>query len=147
MAQNYLLIKSLHIISVIAWMAGMLYLPRLFVYHVSAVPGAELDQTLKIMERRLLRFIINPAMILSLIFGVILVYITKVWNAQISGYWFHAKVGLLVFMFVAHGFMARYRKDFERGQNKHSVRFYKILNEIPTLLMILIIFLAVMKPF
>ncbi len=147
MAQYYLIIESLHIISVIAWMAGMLYLPRLFVYHVDAKLGGELDETLKIMERRLLRFIINPAMILALIFGLILAYITQAWKVEANGYWFHAKSTLLLFMFATHGLMARCRRKFANGQNKMSKRFYKILNEIPTLLMIGIVFLVVMKPF
>lgn len=147
MAEYYLVIKSLHLISVISWMAGMLYLPRLFVYHVEAKPGGELDEALKIMERRLLRFIINPAMILSLVFGGMLIHITKALDSSVSGYWFHAKITLLILLFATHGVMARYRKDFAKGKNKHSKRFYKILNEIPTILMIAIIFLVVMKPF
>ncbi len=147
MTEYYLLIKSLHIISLIAWMAGMLYLPRLYVYHVDAKQGGELDETLKIMERRLLRLIINPAMIATLIFGILLIYITKTLDSSINGHWFHAKVGLLILMFAAHGMMARYRKAFLRGENKHSKRFYKILNEVPTVLMIAIVLLAVMKPF
>lgn len=147
MHQYYLVIESLHIIAVIAWMAGMLYLPRLYVYHVDARPGGELDETLKIMERRLLRLIINPAMILSLIFGLLLVHITQSWKADVSGYWFHAKSFMLILMFTCHGFLARYRKAFERGTNKHSKRFFKILNEVPTILMIAIVFLVVVKPF
>lgn len=147
MEQYYLLIKSLHLIAVIAWMAGLLYLPRLFVYHVAARPGGELDETLKIMERRLLRFIINPAMILSLILGIILLSITKAWKPEVSGYWFHAKAGLLVLLLASHGFMAGCRKKFAKGENKHSKRFYKVLNEVPTLLMIAIVIIVVMKPF
>lgn len=147
MSQHYLLVEALHVISVIAWMAGMLYLPRLFVYHVDAIPGGELDETLKVMERRLLRFIINPAMISSLVFGLLLVHITRAWDSSSTGYWFHAKVSLLFLMFASHGFMARYRKAFAKGENKHSKRFYKILNEVPTVLMIGIIFLVIMKPF
>jgi putative membrane protein len=147
MHQYYLVIEALHVIAVIAWMAGMLYLPRLYVYHVDARPGGELDETLKIMERRLLRLIINPAMIISLILGLMLVHITGAWKSEISGYWFHAKSGLLFLMFAFHGFLARYRKVFARGQNKHSRRFYKILNEVPTLLMIGIVFLVIVKPF
>ncbi|MCE3231857.1 MAG: coproporphyrinogen oxidase [Rickettsiaceae bacterium] len=142
--ENYLLIKSLHLISIIAWMAGMLYLPRLYVYHTSAKSGGELDETLKIMERRLLRFIINPAMILTIIFGIILVTIV---GKEGLGGWFHAKFLLVIVMFAVHGMLAKYRKDFEKGQNKHSAKFYRILNEVPTVLLIIIVFLAVMKPF
>jgi putative membrane protein len=125
-------------------MAGMLYLPRLYVYHVDAKKGGELDETLKIMERRLLRFIINPAMIFTLIFGILL--IMSVGKEGLGG-WFHAKALLLVAMFLVHGLLARYRRYFAKGENKHSVKFYKILNEVPTVLMIAIVFLAVMKPF
>lgn len=147
MAEHYLLIKSLHLIAVMSWMAGMLYLPRLFVYHVDAIPGGELDKSLQIMERRLLRFIINPAMILSLILGLMLAHIAQVFKPEVAGYWFHAKAALLVLLFALHGIMARCRKKFAKGENKHSKRFYKILNEVPTVLMIAIIFLVVMKPF
>lgn len=147
MSEYYLVVKSLHVISVIAWMAGMLYLPRLFVYHVNAIPGGELDEALKIMEHRLLRFIINPAMIFSLIFGLMLAHITQAWKPEVTGHWFHAKVGLLVLMFACHGLLSRYRKDFVKGKNKHSKKFYKILNEVPTFLMVGIVFLVVVKPF
>ena len=141
---DYLLLKSLHIISVIAWMAGMLYLPRLFVYHVDAKPGGELDEKLKIMEHRLLRYIINPSMIAATIFGILLIYIIS-WDNM--GPWFHAKATLLFFMFGVHGLLSRYRKAFARGENKHSAKFFRILNEVPTILMIGIVILAVMKPF
>jgi putative membrane protein len=142
--EHYLLIKSLHLISMISWMAGMLYLPRLYVYHTSAIPGGELDKTLQTMERRLLRFIINPAMILTVIFGIILITII---GAEGLGGWFHVKFLLVIALFGVHGMLSKYRKDFERGQNKHSAKFYKILNEVPTVLMIIIVILAVMKPF
>ena len=144
MEEYYLLIKSLHIISLISWMAGMLYLPRLFVYHVAAKKGEELDETLKIMEHRLLRYIINPAMIITLIFGIMLVYIV---GADNLGGWFHAKAFLLLLMFFMHGLLARYRKAFAKGENKQTAKFFRILNEVPTILMIVIVILAVMKPF
>lgn len=144
MTDYYLLLKALHIIAVMSWMAGMLYLPRLFVYHVDAIPGGELDEKLKIMERRLLRFIINPAMIVSFLLGVGLIFIVGFDNL---GKWFHLKATLLFFMFGVHGVMARCRRKFAKGENKHSARFYKILNEVPTVLMIGIVLLAVMKPF
>jgi putative membrane protein len=144
MEEYYLLIKALHIISFISWMAGMLYIPRLFVYHVAAEKGGELDETLKIMEHRLLRYIINPAMIATLFFGIILVYILGMDNL---GGWFHLKSLLLFIMFIVHGLIAIYRKDFSKGENKHSAKFFRILNEVPTILMILIVILAVIKPF
>jgi len=144
LAEHYLLIKSLHLIALIAWMAGMLYLPRLYVYHVDAKPGGELDETLKIMEHRLLRYIINPAMIFTLIFGLML---TMIIGKEGMGGWFSMKIVLLVFMFACHGMFAGYRKRFARGENKHSAKFYRILNEVPTVLMVAIVLLAVMKPF
>lgn len=144
MADHYLLIKSLHLIAVISWMAGMLYLPRLYVYHVDAKPGGELDEKLKIMESRLLRFIINPAMIASLILGVMLAGILG--KEGLTG-WFSIKTVLLILLFGCHGMLARYRRHFAKGENKHSAKFYRILNEVPTVLMIAIVIIAVMKPF
>lgn len=138
----YLIIKSLHIISVIAWMAGMFYLPRLFVYHTGAQKGGELDETLKIMERKLLRIIINPAMILTFIFGFWLIY-----YIGFSGGWLHAKIFLVLVLAGFHGFLAKCRKDFEKGENKRTEKFYRIINEVPTLLAIIIVFLVVLKPF
>ena len=146
LSQYYLWIKAFHVIAVVAWMAGMLYLPRLFVYHCQAKKGSELSEKLKIMEKRLLRIIINPAMIVSLILGILLIIITKA-GAPGELKWFHAKIGLLVAMFAIHGMLARSRKDFERDKNTRSEKFYRIFNEVPTLLMILIIILAVVKPF
>ncbi len=144
MADHYLLIKALHLIAVISWMAGMLYLPRLYVYHVDAKPGGELDEKLKIMEHRLLRYIINPAMIASFVLGVMLAMIL---GKEGLGGWFTVKSGLLFFMFGCHGMLSRYRRQFAKGENKHSAKFYRILNEVPTVLMIGIVILAVMKPF
>lgn len=141
--QPYLWFKWLHLISMISWMAAMFYLPRLYVYHTRAKTGSELDETLKIMERRLLRIICNPAMILTFIFGIALAHYID-WQA--SG-WFHAKLFLLFLLSTFHGFCARWRKQFERGENKHSEKFYRIANEVPTILMLAIVFLAVLKPF
>jgi len=145
MNEPYLWVKALHIISVISWMAGMLYLPRLFVYHVDAKPGGELSETLKIMERRLLRFIINPAMIATWIFGIWLVTILG-WEALKHEGWFHAKFTLVLLLSGYHGFLARWRKQFERGTNTHSAKFYRVMNEVPTLLMIGIVILVVVRP-
>ena len=133
-------------IAVIAWMAGMLYLPRLYVYHVDAKIGGELDERLKVMERRLLRAIINPAMIVSFLLGILLIFITKA-GMPGNGGWFHAMALLLVGMFVVHGMLARHRKAFEKGINKKSATYYRVLNEVPTVLMIGIVILAVVKPF
>jgi putative membrane protein len=136
-------VKALHIIAVIAWMAGMLYLPRLFVYHCDVEPGSAQSETFKIMERRLLRAIINPAMVATWILGL--------WLAS-SGAWFHAgwleaKLALVLLLSGLHGFLARWRRDFACGRNRHSRQFYRIVNELPTVLMIGIVILAVVKPF
>lgn len=141
---HYLWIQSLHLISVIAWMAGMLYLPRLYVYHASAVKGSELSETFKVMERRLLRFIMNPAMIATYLFGILMIAANP---AVMSGGWIHVKLFLVVAMSGVHGFYGICRKKFERDENVHSPKFYRVWNEVPTVLMIVIVILAVVKPF
>ncbi|MCE2993507.1 MAG: protoporphyrinogen oxidase HemJ [Alphaproteobacteria bacterium] len=140
----YLFFKSLHTISFVAWMAGMFYLPRLYVYHCRAIPNGELDTTLQIMELKLLRVIINPAMILTFIFGVCLIY--QIGWASLSG-WFHAKLTLVLLLTAFHIMLSRYRKDFENKKNTHSERFFRIINEVPTIILIGIVFLAILKPF
>ena len=132
----------LHIISVISWMAGLLYLPRLFIYHVEAKRGSELSETFKTMERRLLRAIMTPAMIASWVFGLWLAYITEAFSEG----WFHGKLLLVILMSVAHMAMARWRKDFEKDNNVRSAKYFRIANEVPTLLMIVIVVLVVVKP-
>lgn len=139
----YLWLKSLHVISIIAWMAGMLYLPRLFVYHCDAAPGSAQSETFKVMERRLLKAIINPAMISSWIFGLWVAYEI---NAFSDG-WFHAKLTLVLLMSGAHGYLAGRVKVFARDENTKPAKFYRILNEVPTVLMILIVILVIGKPF
>jgi putative membrane protein len=139
----YLWIKALHVIAVIAWMAGLLYLPRLYVYHAQVEPGSEASETFKVMERRLLRAIMNPAMIVSLVLGLLLL----AQPGLFSDGWVHGKLVLLAGLFVMHGLMARWRKDFAEDRNTRSHRFYRVMNEIPTLLMIGIVLLAVVKPF
>jgi protoporphyrinogen IX oxidase len=141
---SYNTLKALHIIAVISWMAGMLYLPRLYVYHTAAKAGGELDETLKIMEKRLLRFIMAPAMIASFIFGLGLLFINPALMQEGS---MHAKILLVLLMAGCHGFLAKCRKDFAMGQNRRSQKFYRILNEVPTVLMIGIVVLVVLKPF
>ena len=136
-------IKALHIIAVIAWMAGMLYLPRLFVYHCETQPGSAESERFKVMERRLLRAIVNPAMIAAWIFGIWLAFLGDVW----SDGWFHAKLALLVAMQLVHAGFARWRRQFANDANRHSARFYRWMNEVPTLLLIGIVILAVVKPF
>jgi putative membrane protein len=141
MLYNWLL--ALHIIAVIAWMAGMLYLPRLFVYHTRAAKGSELSETFKVMERRLLRGIINPAMIAAWVLGLALAWQGDHWGEG----WFHAKVALLIGMQLIHAALAGWRRAFANDANTHSDRFYRFMNEVPTLLLIGIVILAVVKPF
>ncbi|HMN86846.1 MAG TPA: protoporphyrinogen oxidase HemJ [Bauldia sp.] len=135
--------KAFHIIAVIAWMAGMLYLPRLFVYHAAAEPGSAQSETFKVMERRLLRVIINPAMVATWVLGL--------WLAWTAGFfaspWLHAKLALVVVMAGVHGFFVRCVRDFAMDRNTRPQHFYRMINEVPTLLMIAIVILVVVKPF
>ncbi len=142
---GYLWIKAFHVIAVIAWMAGMFYLPRLFVYHCETVPGSAESERFKVMERKLLRIIINPAMIASWVFGLTLSVLPAVdaWAQP----WFHAKFALVLLMSGVHGLFARWTKDFARDANTRPARFYRMWNEAPTLLMIAIVILVVVKPF
>ncbi|MBO90108.1 MAG: TIGR00701 family protein [Rickettsiales bacterium] len=139
----YAWVLALHIISIIAWMAGLLYLPRLFVYHVDAVVGSELSETLKIMERRLFHAIMMPAMIASWFFGL---WIAVKTDAYLE-VWFHIKLALVVFLSASHLMMGKWRKDFALDQNIRSARFYRFANEVPTLLMVGIVILVIVKPF
>jgi putative membrane protein len=134
---------ALHIIAVIAWMAGMLYLPRLYVYHASATPGSELSETLKVMERRLLRLIVNPAMIAAWLLGLALATFGDQWGEG----WFHAKLALLLGMQILHAAFARWRRAFAADANRHSARFFRIVNELPTVLLVGIVLLVVLRPF
>jgi putative membrane protein len=136
-------VKAFHIIAVIAWMAGMLYLPRLFVYHCAAEPGSAQSETFKVMERRLLRAIINPAMIATWLLGLWLVWL----GGWMSAHWLHAKFALVIVMSGVHGMLSRYVRDFAADRNRHSKKFYRIINEVPTILMIAIVLLVVLKPF
>jgi protoporphyrinogen IX oxidase len=136
-------VKALHIISVIAWMAGMLYLPRLFVYHAEAARGSEASETFKVMERRLLTAIVNPSMVLVFLTGFTLVYLTGDWR---DGWW-QAKFILVLGLAGLHGYFARCVRSFAEDRNERPARFYRFLNEAPTILMIFIVVLAVVKPF
>jgi putative membrane protein len=145
MSSLYLWIKAFHVISVIAWIAGMLYLPRLFVYHCAAEKSSVQSETFKTMERRLLRGIINPAMIATWVFGFLLVVSQEGpdWREP----WLLAKIALVLVLSAMHGFYARWRKDFEADRNTRSARFYRFMNEVPTLLMICIVILVIVRPF
>jgi putative membrane protein len=137
-------LKALHIISLIAWMVAMLYLPRLFVYHATAPVGGELSETLKIMERRLSLAIMAPAMVATLLFGILMFLANP---GLFSQGWMHAKLTLLLGMFVMHGLFARWRRAFAEDRNIHGDKFYRMMNEVPTVLLIGIVILAVVKPF
>ena len=135
--------KAIHVIAVISWMAGMLYLPRLFVYHADATVGSEKSETFKIMERRLLRAIINPAMIVSWVFGLWLA-----WRGfGFSGGWLHAKISAVIALSAVHGYLSASVRRFSEDRNVKPARHWRIINEVPTVLMILIVILVIVKPF
>jgi protoporphyrinogen IX oxidase len=136
-------LKAFHIIAVIAWMAGMLYLPRLFVYHCQADVGSTQSETFKVMERRLLRAIMTPAMIVTWLLGLWLAWRGNWFAAP----WLHAKLALVIGMSALHGMYSRYVKDFAADRNRKSQKFYRIINEVPTGLMVVVVLLAVLKPF
>jgi len=140
---GYNLVKSAHIIAMVAWMAGMLYLPRLFVYHTQAEPGSSQSETFKLMERRLLRVIITPAMIATWLFGLMM----AVAGGFLTAPWLHVKLALVLVLSALHGLLSRCVKDFAADRNTRSARFYRVVNEIPTVLLVLIVLLVVLKPF
>ena len=142
-ANLYPWVKAVHVMAVIAWMAGMLYLPRLFVYHCGAEPGSVQSETFKVMERRLLRGIMTPAMIAVWVLGLWMVYA----GGWLPAGWFHGKLTLVLAMSGLHGAFARWTADFATDRNRHSDRFYRIANEVPAVLMIGIVILVVIKPF
>jgi len=139
----YLWVKAVHVIAVISWMAGMLYLPRLYVYHCDAAPGSDKSETFKVMERRLLRAIINPAMILAWILGLALAFHLDAWSEP----WFHAKFALAIILSTFHAGLSRWRRHFAADANRHTARFYRAMNEVPTVLMIGIVILVIVRPF
>jgi putative membrane protein len=142
-AEFYPWIKAAHIIAVISWMAGLLYLPRLFIYHCQAQTGSDKSQTFKIMERRLFRAIMNPAMILVWITGPMMVYFGEFWAEP----WFLVKGVFIVVLTIAHHAFGRWRKGFEVDANTRSEKFYRIANEVPAVAMVAIVILVVVKPF
>jgi putative membrane protein len=136
-------IKALHVIAIIAWMAGMLYLPRLFVYHCEAEVGSKQSETYKVIERRLLKAINNPANIVTWFAGLYLAWAGHFFSAG----WLHAKLLLVLLLSGVHGFFSRWVKDFAADRNSRSQKFYRVINEVPTVLMIGIVILVVVKPF
>jgi putative membrane protein len=137
--------KALHVISMVAWMAGMFYLPRLYVYHCDMQPGSRESERFKVMEYRLLKQIINPAMIATWVFGILLVLTPGVidWT---SGWW-HVKLTAVLLMSGFHGAMSKWRREFMEDRNKRSHRFYRIANEVPTLLLMVIVIMVIVRPF
>jgi putative membrane protein len=139
----YMWIKAAHVVAIISWMAGMLYLPRLFVYHCEAKPGSELSETLKVMEHRLLRVIINPAMALAWVLGLWLA-----WRGHfLSSGWFHAKLAFVILLSGFHGFLSASVRRFAEDANTTPMGRWRLLNEVPALLMIAIVILVIVKPF
>lgn len=147
MEDLFIWFKALHVISVIAWMAGMLYLPRLYAYHVDAEPGSKQSEDFKIMERKLLRGIINPSMIAAWVFGGLMLWIGFGAGFYEGAGWLHVKLLMVIVMTGIHGVFAKWRKTFEADQNTRSARFYKFWNEVPAVLMIIIVIMAVAEPF
>ena len=136
-------VKALHVISIICWMAGLLYLPRLMIYHMDAEVDSVQSETFKVMEHRLLKIIMGPAMMASWVFGLWLVYITSAYQTG----WFVAKFFLVIVLTATHIFQGKWVKDFAQDRRVRSAKFYRFANEGPTLLMIFIVILAVVKPF
>ncbi len=143
LGEAYLWVKALHILAVISWMAAFLYLPRLFVYHCQAEAGSKQSETFKVMERRLLRGIMTPSMIVAWATGLALMLNIEAWE----GGWFHGKALLVVILTVLHMVAARWRRAFAEDANTHSERYFRVMNEVPAVLMVGIVILVVVKPF
>jgi putative membrane protein len=141
----YFWLKSLHVISMVAWMAALFYLPRLYVYHCSIPPGSAESERFKVMERRLLKQIMTPAMIATWVFGILLVLTPGVMNW--SDRWWPVKLVGVLLLSGFHGACSRWRRDFMEDRNRHPERFYRIANEVPTILMIVIVIMVIVKPF
>lgn len=141
--EAYLWVKAVHVIAVISWMAGMLYLPRLFIYHCSAEPGSVQSETFKVMERRLLRLIINPAMVITWVLGLWLA-----WKGEwLTAPWFLAKFACVIALSATHGHFSAAVRKFGEDRNDRSERYWRLMNEVPTVLMIAIVILVIVKPF
>lgn len=142
--EYYFWLLSLHIISVISWMAGMFYLPRLFVYHTRLEAGSDASEMFKEMERKLMRIIINPAMTATWIFGLALSFGQDSWHA---GGWFYVKIVAVTILSGFHGYLSMWRRAFERDENTRSEKYYRVANEVPTILMMIVVFMVFLKPF
>lgn len=144
MAEYYDWLKAFHLIFVIFWMAGLLYLPRLYVYHSQVKKDSDQDILFRLMEKRLLRIIMNPAMIISIILGLLIAYIYGFKNL---GIWFHIKMSLVLILTYYHHFLGKVRKAFESGNNQYSSKFFRVINEVPGLIMVITVILVIVKPF
>jgi protoporphyrinogen IX oxidase len=145
MAELHLWIKALHLIAMVAWMAGMLYLPRLYVYHADVEPGSPQSETFKVMERRLLRAIVNPAMIATWVFGGLMLWNLSpgIWSQG----WIWVKLAMLFGLGAMHGLFSRWRREFEQDKRLRPAKVYRIANEVPTVMLIVIVIMAVVRPF
>lgn len=141
---NYLWLKAFHIIAMVCWMAGLLYLPRIFVYHAQAGNTAAISDTFKTMEYKLLRYIMNPAMIATWVIGLLMIF---AFPSVFEQGWMHAKLTLVIILTAYHHMLGRWRKRFEKGENTHDHVFYRWMNEVPTVILITAVILAVVKPF
>ncbi|MCC8416851.1 MAG: protoporphyrinogen oxidase HemJ [Rickettsia endosymbiont of Gnoriste bilineata] len=144
MASYYLWFKAFHLISAISWMVGLLYLPRLYVYHSRVAVGSESDKTFQLMESKLLRIIMNPAMISTYTLGIINSYI---YGLVALGTWFYIKMTVVLCITIFHGLLSRWQNNFVDGKNNHSEKFYRMVNEVPALLMIIAVIMVIVKPF
>ena len=137
--------KALHIIAIIAWMSGLLYLPRLYVYHCEAAPGSEASERFKVMEYKLFKLIMNPAMIATFVFGIVLALTPGLvdWHAG----WFYVKLASVFLLAGAHGMQSKWRRNFLADRNEKPQRFYRIMNEVPAVLMVIIVIMVVVQPF
>lgn len=143
-ASYYDWIKAIHLIAVISWMVGLLYLPRIYVYHTKTAIGSEMDLTFQVMEHKLMKIIMNPAMIITYISGLIIAYI---YGFAALGVWFHIKMTSVLSLTIIHAFLSKWRKSFAKGKNRHSENFYRIFNEVPTIFMMIAIIMVIVKPF
>ena len=141
---SYLVFKALHLIAVISWMAGLLYLPRIFVYHSETIENKQQSETFKLMEKRLYFYIMNPAMILSWVFGILLIHSQGILSLALL--WMKIKIGLVIVLTGYHFYLLAILRDFQIDNNSKSSKFFRIINEVPTLLLIIIIFVVVFKP-
>jgi protoporphyrinogen IX oxidase len=146
-SNTYMYLKAVHLIAAFVWMAGMFYLPRLYVYHAQCGAGSPQAETFKIMERRLLHAIMTPAMLVTMGLGLWIAFVSHVPEWWMTAGWLHVKIALVVLMLAIHFFLAKWRKDFEADRIPHNSRFFRMINEAPTLLLIGIVILVIVQPF